>query len=110
MWDTIIAALSLTLSLGLAVFYYRDRRQSRFAIEKDYINNLTAWHDQVIVLLIKSKHFHQSQDKEERTVALSSLSALIEQGRFLFPNIDKGDGFGEDKPIAKGIETLLWNI
>ncbi|MCL2401427.1 MAG: hypothetical protein FWC90_02150, partial [Oscillospiraceae bacterium] len=31
---------------------------------------------------------------------LAKLSALIEQGRFYFPNVDKGDGFGNDKPSA----------
>ena len=31
---------------------------------------------------------------------LADLSALIENGRFYFPNVDKKDGFGGDKPSA----------
>ena len=31
---------------------------------------------------------------------LSQLSALIEIGRFYFPNVDKGDNLGKNKPTA----------
>lgn len=31
---------------------------------------------------------------------LCRLSSLIEQGKFYFPNINKHDGFGKEKPIA----------
>lgn len=31
---------------------------------------------------------------------LAKLSSLIESGRFYFPNIDRKDGFGKQKPIA----------
>ncbi len=39
-------------------------------------------------------------DHDLKMKKLSKLSSLIEQGRFYFPNIDRGDGFGKDKPSA----------
>lgn len=49
------------------------------------------------MLLVKYKVIVKGDDREG---ALSQLLALIDIGRFYFPNIDKGDGFGEEQPLA----------
>lgn len=98
MIDTIIASLSLMLSLGLAFFYIRDRRQARFLVENDYINYLATWHGQVVGVLIRASHQDLDRESIEHRSELATLSALIEQGRFFFPNIK--NAYGSDKPPA----------
>lgn len=98
--EGIVAALSLALSTCLAVFYFRDRRAAKFALTNGYSSALLDWHAKVIELLISARYLDRPRTSEEHQKDLAHLSALIEQGRFLFPNIDKGDSFGKDKPPA----------
>ena len=42
----------------------------------------------------------RDRKSEQHQLDLAHLSSLIEQGRFMFPNIEKGDGFGAEKPPA----------
>lgn len=101
----ILASLSLLLSLLLAFFYVRDRRHARFAIENDYANDLLRWHGEVVGVLQSLRL--ADAEFAGRNVELARLSALIEQGRFFFPNIDRDDGFGDDKPPAyRGYRNL----
>lgn len=107
MADTIIASLSLVLSVSLAVFYIRDRRHAKFALETEYVKSLLTWHEQVVVILIRTRHLGRNRQSEEHKDDLACLSALIEQGRFFFPNIEKLDGFGAEKPPAyRGYRNL----
>jgi hypothetical protein len=64
----------------------------------EYVKSLLAWHEQVVVVLIKTRHLGRDRQCEEHKEDLACLSALIEQGRFFFPNIEKADGFGAEKP------------
>jgi hypothetical protein len=49
---------------------------------------------------------HVTTDKNE---LLSQLSSLIEIGRLYFPNIDKKDNFGKEKPkIYQGHRNLVF--
>lgn len=98
--EGIIAALSLLLSSGLAVFYVRDRRAAKFGLMNAYASSLLEWHEKVIERLILVRCLNRARNSEDHIKDLAHLSALIEQGRFMFPNIDKGDGFGIDKPPA----------
>lgn len=98
--EGIVAALSLILSSGLAVFYLRDRQAAKFGLTNAYSSALLEWHEKVIEQLICARCLNRPRDSEEHLKDLAHLSALIEQGRFMFPNIDKGDGFGIDKPPA----------
>lgn len=106
MADTVIALLSLVLSVSLAIVYVRDRRHAKFTLESEYITALCAWHEQVVAVLIRARLLGRDRQNEAHREDLASLSALIEQGRFYFPNIEKGD-FGEDKPPAyRGYRNL----
>lgn len=107
MLANVIAALSLLLSLCLGVFYLRDRRQSRFSFEREHVRDLLQWHSEIVEILIRLRSAVRQQADAPREADLVRLSAKIECGRFFFPNLDKGDGFGAEKPPAyRGYRNL----
>lgn len=102
-----ISAASLTLSIALGFFYFKDRALARFSISNSYSSELLSWHYDVVKLLCKMNHSNKNSSDESYRDDLASLSALIEQGRFFFPNIDKSDGHGNGKPAAyRGYRNL----
>lgn len=60
---------------------------------------LLNWFNEVSELLIQSR-LHILNDDAIELDKLGKLSSLIEYGRFLFPNVDKGDGYGKNNPSA----------
>ena len=103
----IIAGLSLLLSISLAIFYFRDRRHAKYQVENEYINGLLKWHGEVVTTLLKMRLIHSENQPTKSNDDLALLFALIEQGRFFFPNIDRSDGFGHEKPPAyRGYRNL----
>jgi hypothetical protein len=98
--EVIVAALSLLLSASLAVMYVRDRRHAKYTIESEHVRSLLGWHREVLGVLMRAKLLERPRESVEHKEDLARLAALIDQGRFYFPNIDKGDGFGRDKPAA----------
>lgn len=105
--EVVVASLSLALSVGLAVFYIRDRRHAKFSLENEYGNCLMAWHREAVDLLIHARLLDRDRASLEHRTDLARLSALIEQGRFYFPNIDKEDGLGCNNPPAyRGYRNL----
>lgn len=54
----------------------------------------------MLQLLLRAIHLDRDLGDLEHKKDMALLSALIEQGRFLFPNIDKGDSYGASKPPA----------
>jgi hypothetical protein len=107
MISNIIAGLSLLVSLSLAIYYIRDRRHEKYRLENEYAKDLLEWHGDVIKVLLKLKVFHGNDQPNQVDEHLAQLSALIEQGRFFFPNIDKSDDYGKEKPPAyRGYRNL----
>ena len=107
MTSNIIAGLSLVISLSLAVFYIIDRNHTKFLLENEYSNNILHWHEKVVTNLKKLGIKGRDRDSIDYKEDLSELAALIEQGRFFFPNIKKGDDFGAEKPSAyRGYRNL----
>lgn len=103
----VVASLSLLLSVLLGIFYLRDRRHAKYRIEKEYINELLQWHGEVVCTLSRLRIENREKRAEQCGGDLALLSALIEQGRFFFPNIDREDQFGEKKPTAyRGYRNL----
>ncbi len=103
----IIAGISLLVSITLAFFYVRDRRHAKYQLENEYTNGLLEWHGNVVEVLIALRIKHSGVKTDEILDLLARLSALIEQGRFFFPNIDKEDFFGKEKPPAyRGYRNL----
>lgn len=98
----IIASFSLLLSITLAFIYLRDRRYAKFQVENDYTNNLLKWHDEVVTILLKLKLLHNHRQHSLHIEDLARLSALIEQGRFFFPNIKRSDEYGRKRSDEYG--------
>lgn len=98
--EVVVALLSLLLSASLAVVYVRDRRHVKYTIESEHVRSLLAWHQKVVEVLVRAKLLARARDSIDHKKDQALLSALIDQGRFYFPNIDKGDGFGKQKPAA----------
>lgn len=96
----VIAGFSLLLSAVLGIVYLRDRTHAKFSIASVYTASLLEWHNRVIDLLMRFKHTSREINDDAYRADVSELSSLIEQGRFFFPNIIKGDAFGEEKPVA----------
>lgn len=75
-------------------------------METAYIENLLAWHKEVIFCLMRLEKL-----PDERSTAredLCVLSALIEQGRFFFPNVPSEINYGAHKPLAyRGYRNLV---
>jgi hypothetical protein len=103
----ILSGISLIVSCTTAYFFFRDRRHARFQIENQYADSLLKWHSNVVELLLCLRFSAFDKASMDRSKALCRLSALIEHGRFFFPNIDRGDEFGEEKPPAyRGYRNL----
>jgi hypothetical protein len=96
--SNIIAGISLLFSLTVSFFYFRDRRQAKFLLMNEYSKQIMEWYSETIEVLLLLGH--RTRKNTQRTELLAKLSALIERGRFFFPNIDKQDGFGAKKPTA----------
>lgn len=107
-WNIALSAVSLSISGFLAFFYLRDRRHAKFAIESEYARELLAWHGAVVevLMLLRQRPTDPVADVVGRRSNLARLSALIEQGRFYFPNVRVNE-FGGDKPPAyRGYRNL----
>jgi hypothetical protein len=98
--EVVVAALSLVVSASLALLYIRDRRHAKYMLESEHVRALLAWHREVLQVLMRAKLLDRNRESPEHKKDLAILSALIDQGRFFFPNIDKDDGFGKNKPAA----------
>lgn len=93
----IISLVSLIVAL-IAFGYSVFSNTKKYELTYQHYNDVLAWYNQVIEVLIYLKL--SAKDGNVSTQDLAKLSALIESGRFYFPNVDRGDGFGKDKPIA----------
>lgn len=88
----------------------------KYEVKKDYQHVILDWFSNTTKILIELRFLLTAkpeivncvQDREAKKITLMSLlSAQIEIGRLYFPNIDKGDGFGSEKPRAfRGYRNL----
>lgn len=101
-----IPGLSLIVSVGTAYYFLRDRRHARYQMETAYIENLLAWHKEVIFCLMRLEKL--PAEGATASEDLCVLSALIEQGRFFFPNVPSNKNYGSDKALAyRGYRNLV---
>ena len=92
-----IAVISLSISV-IALIYSFISNTKKYELTYQYYNDILIWHNQVIEVLTSLK-LNDTNDELKKQM-LVKLSSLIESGRFYFPNIDRKDGFGKQKPIA----------
>lgn len=95
-----IAIISIIVTVIISLFgglYTIITNTKKFELSEQYKKELLDWYGKVINSICKLKVVKKEDDKN---IILQELSALIEIGRFYFPNIDKKDGFGKEKPSA----------
>lgn len=107
--ESIIAILGIVVTILIATIggiYAIITNTKKYELTENYRKELLQWYSTVVDLMIKIIHysecgkFNSSEFKPQRTAMLSQLSALTEVGRFYFPNVLKGDTFGNEKPSA----------
>lgn len=91
-----IAGISLVVAVA-ALLYTVISNTKKYELTYQYYQDVVAWHSDVIKVITQLKATNEENSKK---VYLAELSALIETGRFYFPNIDQHDNFGADKPMA----------
>jgi len=106
-------ASALVALAALAYSYFQSYLQSglkKYEIKRDYVSRILDWYTCTIRILIELRCLlihDKTQFHKVKLELLSKLSAQIELGRFYFPNIDKADGYGKDKPKAyRGYRNL----
>lgn len=104
-----IAIASLLIAF-LAFIYSYLTNTKKYELTSQYRTEILSWYSETIDILVRLKIEAKDSFKDEnlRNELLSRLSAKIEIGRFYFPNVDKGDKFGDEKPLAyKGYRNLM---
>ena len=107
--QSLVALAGVVVALVVAIVggvYKVLTDTNKYELTERYRQELLAWYSSTVRVMIAIIHAPESgefftQDyASRRTELLAELSALTEVGRFYFPNVDKGDGFGEEKPAA----------
>lgn len=91
-----IAGISLVIAFA-ALVYTIISNTKKYELTYQYYQDVVAWHSDVIKVIAQLKATNEENSKR---AYLAELSALIETGRFYFPNIDQHDNFGANKPLA----------
>jgi len=75
----------------------------KYEVKRDYQSAVISWFSRTTEILIRLRFLlinDHSEFKANKISLLADLSTQIEIGRLYFPNIDKGDGYGLEKPKA----------
>ena len=91
-----ISVISLVVAF-VALLYSVVSNTKKYELTYQYYQDVVAWHSDVIKVITQLK---ATDERKAKQTYLAELSALIETGRFYFPNIDQHDGFGSNKPTA----------
>lgn len=102
--DSIITIISIVVTALIAIIsgiYAIVTNTKKYELTENYRKELLQWYTSVVNLMIKIIHSSGNGDLlSQKNEMLSQLSALTEVGRFYFPNVIKGDGYGSKKPSA----------
>lgn len=96
----IASIAAVVLSLIALCLSFRGIKYTLYTTENEHTKNLLSWYGSVVEVLIRLRLSIGKMSESERVSDLAKLSSLIECGRFYFPNIDKKDGYGKEKPPA----------
>ena len=75
-------------------------KSKKYELTKSQRSEILEWYEKCVEILIFLRLALKTGNDVDMTLHLAKLSALIENGRFYFPNVDKKDSHGEDKPSA----------
>lgn len=93
----VFAFISLIISIITIYGNVKSNRRETFTTKMDYYGKILDWYKETILLMKQIEY--KTDVKEECKWELASLSALVEYGRFFFPNIPIKD-YGLEKPEA----------
>lgn len=108
----VMILLSFLFSIS-AFIYSVVTNTKKYELKNIKRKEILDWYEKTIAILLELKHLAEYNKLEEDTKIkkLAELSKQIECGRFLFPNVDKNDDYGKDKPIAyQGYRTLVLDL
>ncbi len=97
--DFAVAALSLALALAAYLAATRQNRLSAVAYVADWRRDVRSWACEAVGVLAELEAADEASSTEARHPNRTRLSALIDQGRFLLPNVER-DRVGLHKPAA----------
>lgn len=99
-----VSGISLFVAFA-ALLYTVISNTKKYELTYQYYQDVVAWHSDVIEVITQLK---AANGENEKKTYLAELSALIETGRFYFPNIDEHDDFGINKPMAyRGYRNMV---
>jgi len=110
--ETIINAVSIILSVGGGI-WAAFTSTKKYELTENLKAELMEWYSDTVGIMIELLHLIQNdaEDQEYHTKKnelLCRLSAQIEIGRFYFPNLDKKNDYGAEKPAAyRGYRNLV---
>lgn len=107
--NDLISLGSLLIALAAFTYSYLSNTK-KYELTSQYRIEVLTWYEKTIELLILLRSIAKDQNANQslREECLAKLSSQIEIGRFYFPNVDKYDGFGDEKPSAyKGYRNLM---
>lgn len=93
-----------------AFFYSYFTNTKKYELISQYRSEILEWYSDTVDILIRLRIEAKEGYKNEsfKNELLSRLSAKIEIGRFYFPNVDKNDKYGNEKPYAyRGYRNLI---
>lgn len=107
--ESIIAIVGIVVTVLISIIggiYAIVTNTKKYELTENYRKELLQWYSSVVDIMIKIIHYSKSGEffsskfLPQKIDMLSRLSALTEVGRFYFPNVIKGDNYGNQKPSA----------
>lgn len=90
--------LALPVGLAALALSLRANRYVRLQVSADYRTSILEWYGKCIQVM--DRLYKGAYDEKEKKNLIAQLYALSEEGRFMFPNINKKDGFRENMLIG----------
>lgn len=105
-----IAIISIAVTVIIAIvggLYGIVTNTKKFELAEAYRKEILDWYSRTVNIMTIIISKIDSNDRDYKN-ELSLLSAQIEIGRFYFPNINKKDGYGMQKPSAyQGYRNII---
>ena len=95
-----ISLAAFIVSLAAIIISYVTSTK-KYELQSSLRREIIHWHRETVELLIFVREYLDAGVSFDKAAQLAKLSALIEEGRFYFPNIIEGkEGLGAHKPSA----------
>ncbi len=104
--QNLLFIISMMMSVGAFLYSYFNNSK-KYELSNDYRREILNWFGKTLIIMKEAESLDQ-ESIEKKNQLLVKLSTQIDIGRFYFPNIDKGDGKGQNEPAAyKGYRNVV---